>query len=212
MKTESLILAVLFLLTGCSSGKLALTRDSAPVMRVMLDPDSIQGDDYNAIQALLVESGKWFVVDRSAGYRAALKEQDRLHRGKTDRFDDTEKYALFKKLYGVGGVITAHERCDRQAGVFSVYLRCSQTISLTDATTGQVIAATRWVHEGEPSEWSETVERFNQSLPKYMPALNPTSEMKAFRELAKVHASEQKTVKHDFVEEEQEISYERTAE
>ncbi len=129
---KNLIIVAALFIVGCSS-KTPRTVWTDPVMRVMVDPDSIDTANYVRITNALIKNGKFRVIDRGQGYMAARKEQDRLHREKLNRFDDKEKFALWAKMYGVGGIVTAHSQCQRASGVFKgYYLKCLNSLAIKD--------------------------------------------------------------------------------
>lgn len=162
-------------LVGCASTPRNKWTD--PVLRVLLDPDSIGIEDYVRIQNALVNNGRLIVVDRGMGLKAIKKEQDNLHRHDIDRYSDPEKWALYGKLYGVGSVIVAHIQCKRGSSFWNsqnVRINCIQYLAMIHANTGQVLAAV----EGEASEtisndmtylatdWNDTVDALVDKLPK----------------------------------------------
>lgn len=177
MKSRNImILAVLgTVATGCATAR---TRYSDPVMRVMIDPDSIEEMHYTRVQKALVTSGKWTVVDRGAAYQAVKKEQERQHRDDSSRFESKEKWAHWGKLYGVGGIVAAQAQCEVVSRFWSSSptLRCLQYLAVVDARTGEVITAVENESDdgktfyGEmriaPS-WDETVDMLNKAFPKY---------------------------------------------
>lgn len=187
---KNLILVVMaFMMVGCASTR---TRYSDPVMRVMIDPDSIKANEYVRLQAALVQSGKWEVVDRGMAYRALKKEQDRQHVGESGRFGDEEKYARWGELFGVGGIVVARSQCEVAQSSWSgkPILRCLQFLSVVDARTGEVITAV----EGESNDgkhfygqtkvtasWGDTVEQLNESFPEYFEGNKYTSRLVEYR-------------------------------
>ena len=110
---------------------------------VHVPPDSIPADHHVMIQQALVDSGKWFVVDRSSGFKAIKSEQQRLHRDEADRYEDREKWAHWGKMYGVGGIVVAQAQCKKEQGwlLGRWYQVCRQFLSIVDANTGEVITA-----------------------------------------------------------------------
>lgn len=157
-------------LVGCASTP--RTKWTDPVGRVLIDPDSISPEHYVLIQRSLVESGKWFVVDRSKGYKAVKAEQERLHRDEGERFDDREKFARWGKLYGVGGIVVASAQCRKEQGwlIGNWYNHCRQFLSIIDAVTGEVIAAIENTAESAEADfyppWDEAVAKLNSAYPK----------------------------------------------
>src|SRR5665647_827111 len=114
MKFLMTVPMLILLITSCSSPNKQRTKWTDKSMRVMIDPDSIDEENYVQIQSALVRSGKFTVVDRARGMQAAEKEQERLHRNNSDRFEDKEKWAHWGKMYGVGSIIVPHVQCTKE--------------------------------------------------------------------------------------------------
>lgn len=186
-------------LTSCSSRPRTVWTD--PVMRVMVDPDGISARNYVRIVNALKASGKWFVVDRRDGLRAILKEQRMLHRTMADRFKDEEKYSIWGRLYGVGGVVIANAQCHK-SGFWQSTTTCVQNLAIVSANSGEVVATA----EGEnddgdmsyggdirvASDWTDTVGKLNDAFPKNFEKEKYSPEMHAFRAEAKEEAIRQK--------------------
>lgn len=173
MKTLMMLLLAVSMV-GCATAR---TKYTDPVMRVMIDPDSIDQMNYVRVQKALVESGKWRVVDRGAAYSAIKKEQERQYQDESERFANREKWAHWGKMYGVGGVIAAQTQCEIKKGFWNdPILSCFQYLAVVDATTGEVITAVDGIAEdgkhfyGETKvapSWDETVEKLNKSFPTH---------------------------------------------
>lgn len=178
---------VIFILTalcmfGCSSA-VKRTKYSDKTMRVLIDPSSIDSSNHVAIQQALVETGKFFVVDRSKAFAAIVHEQNRQHTSMSDRFEDREKYAQWGKMYGAGGVITAHVQCANNgtgnivttafhlatlATMWSEY-RCSQFLEVIDTATTEVVASIKYDIKADTTknlDWSDAVEALVDSYPE----------------------------------------------
>lgn len=188
-------LLIVSILSGCASERVR-TKWTDPAARVMVDPASIMEEDYVSINTALVQSGKWFVVDRASGLRAIKREQEALHRNEADRFDDKEKYAMWGKLYGVGAVVVGSDKCHGVQGFSRHYTVCNQYLSIIDANSGQVITAVK--KEGVKSEtdnkpeWDETVEALNDAFPRHWEPAKFDDEMNKYRAVAAEHAVRQK--------------------
>lgn len=191
MKKFILLSLLLALVTGCSTPRIR-TKFTDPNHRVMIDPSGINEDVYVRLQTSLVESNKFFVVDRGKGFRAIRGEQDMIHRRDHDRFEDEEKYAMYGKLYSVGAVITAHEVCKWEQGLFSYTLVCHQNMAAIDTITGLVINAASNVARGESASeaptWDDTVDKFNASFPKTWESEKYDKKMLHFRKVAAENA------------------------
>lgn len=171
-------------LVACSSDP-KRTRDSDKTLRVMIDPDSIDSANHVVLQNDLISSGKFYVIDRAAAYKAVKKEQERQHLTEADRFEDKQKYALWAKLYGAGGVVVAHIQCvDNQStgniligvahlatlGVFHKSRVCDQFLELVDTNTAEVISSVRNTYKTDSERyemsWKDSVEKLISSYPE----------------------------------------------
>lgn len=188
------------LLTSCSSKE--RTKWTDPTMRVMVDPDGLSARDYIRIVNALKSSGKWFVVDRKDGLRAIFKEQKMIHRDRPDQFKDEEKYSIWGRLYGVGGVVIGHVDCVKRSGFFSNYTNCKQNLAIVSANSGEVIS-TAETENGDAelnytgdikigSDWTDAVEELNDNFPKNYEKLKYSDNMELFRQEAKEEAVRQK--------------------
>ncbi|MBY0314588.1 MAG: hypothetical protein K2Q26_03650 [Bdellovibrionales bacterium] len=194
MKLTVCILGLACLL-GCASTP--RTKWTDKTMRVMIDPDSIPAEHHVMIQQALVDSGKWFVVDRSSGFRAIKTEQQRLHREESDRYEDREKWAHWGKLYGVGGIVVAHAQCKKEQGwlIGRWYQVCRQYLSIMDANTGEVITAIQTDAESSEAgfypKWDEAVAKLNESYPANFKPFQTSERLEQYRELSKEEAQRQ---------------------
>lgn len=169
---------VLALASGCATSRTKYTDKN---LRVMIDPDHIDEDNYFKLQKALVASGSFVVVDRKQGFTAIKKEQERLHRNEVDRYEDKQKWAHWGKLYGVGGIIVPHNECQKvESGPLfkpGPRVRCHQYLSILDANTGEVIAVAQENVYSErianiygnhylAPEWDDTVDTLMDNYPK----------------------------------------------
>lgn len=200
-------LILIFALCSCST-KEVRTRTSDKSLRTMIDPDSIDPKGYVAIQNALVASGKWYVVDRAQGYKAVLKEQDRQHVEKSNRFSDSNKYAHFGELYGVGSIIVPHAQCASNPstnnvlwgiahlatlGIFYNNYVCSQFIELIDTNTGMLIASIRNEYKtdvplSEQTDWTDAVNKLNDDYPKYFEIITKSQRLEMYEAESKERA------------------------
>jgi hypothetical protein len=165
-----IVFTTLALVFGCAEKR---TKYSDKVMTVMIDPDSIRPDDYVRLQDALVESGKWTVLDRHSAFAAIKKEQGREHKQDQDQFDNARKWAMWGKMYGVGGVVVANAQCQTQTTIFlhEEYLHCLQSLSIVDASTTEVITHISYVQDGDTNQtyiappWDDAVEKLNKAFP-----------------------------------------------
>lgn len=194
---NKIYLCILTLLTACATSD-PRTKWTDRAMRIMVDPASIDADNHVLIEQALVESGKWFVVNRSSGFEAIKTEQERLHRGENDRFDDHEKWALWGRLYGVGGVVTAAIQCRKTSQFITGYhyLSCRQFLSIVDANTGEIIASVQAQNKGDEPDmlptWNDTVASLNQAFPADFKPSRMSPKLTQYREVAAEEAQRQR--------------------
>lgn len=181
---------------GCATPR---TKWTDKTMRVMIDPEGVSAKHYVRIQQALMKSGKWVVVDRGMGYNAIKKEQEREHREQTDRFLDSEKFAHWGKLYGVGGVIVAHSSCIIRDGLFKKnFPTCNQYVAIVDTNTGEVIAAAEGQAEGSSYDydlapsWDDVVADMEDAYPKNYQPNKDHKILRDYKELSHEEATRQK--------------------
>lgn len=199
-------LGIILFFTACTSTPIR-SKWTDPSFRVAIDPTSLPVKDYVRVQQALVESGKFFVVDRGQGFNAVVKEQNIEHgvnkytayqsKRETlgfERFADKERYARIAKLYGVGAIIIGNVQCRNKTGFWTHYSRCLQNLAIVNANTGEVVAAV----EGEDdsaemyyedvvlaSDWKDTVNKLNNSIPTNYSFEKYDSRMQLYREEVK---------------------------
>lgn len=195
-----ILMILIPMITNCASKP--RNKFSDPSMRVMVDPDGIQARDYIRIVSALKKSGKWFVVDRKDGLRAIFKEQKMIHRSYPDKFKDEEKYSIWGRLYGIGGVVIAHVDCARKPGFWSVSTVCKQNLAIVSANSGEILATAEMENDDAVigytgdirigSDWTDAVSELNDNFPKNYEKLKYSDDMELFREEAKEEAVRQK--------------------
>ena len=203
MKDSKLyFLLSIFLFSACSS--MPRTKWTDKNMRVFIDPDSVDAENYVRIQQAIVSSQKFVVIDRAVAFEAVKKEQERLHQGQSaNRFEDKEKFALWGKLFGVGAIIVAHAQCERRAAWWNPannHVVCQQFLSMVDANTGEVFLAVEGENSGPvmaslPSnvpDWKGTVERLLDEYPKEFERHSATKVLVDYQDLSKESAIRQK--------------------
>lgn len=183
-------LALTVLVAACSTNP--ITKWTSPEMRVAIDPDSLDSANYVRIRQALVESGRFFVVDRQDGFKAVVKEQNIEHRDAPNRFGDREKYARMARLFGVGAVVVGHVECMPRHGLFrGDYLYCEQFLALINAVTAEVISEVKGNDDsGEQfygtikiaSDWTATVAKLNSAIPRNYEKEHYDARMKMYRE------------------------------
>lgn len=201
MKVQNIICLSLVILAGCSSAPRTKWTDKS--MRVMIDPDSIDEENYVQIQRAIVGSGKFTVVDRARGMKAMKKEQERTQRTEEDRFADKEKWSHWGKMYGVGSIIVAHVQCRQEHATFNrtkFYLDCRQLLAMVDSNTGEVFVAVEGRNDGPSSydlsymvpDWDETTEKLMSAYPKHYKDENYSKEVLVYQDLSDEHAKRQR--------------------
>lgn len=191
------------LFTACSSAPVARTKWTDKSMRVMIDPDSINEENYVQIQQALVRSGKFTVVDRARGMNAVKKEQELTHRKEEDRFADKEKWSHWGKMYGVGSIIVAHVECTKDSTAFNrtkLYLNCHQFLSMVDSNTGEVFVAVDGRNEGPASydlaymtpDWNEVTDKMVEAYPKAFKPEGYGKEIVTYQDVSGEHGQRQR--------------------
>jgi len=165
----TLILSLCFLTLACSTA-VKRTRSSDPVMRIAIDPKSMNLSSYVRLQRALVESGKFVVVDRSNGFKFIDREQRLQHKDKEKRVGSDERYAEWGKLYGVGGVVVGIQSCQMRTGWGGDYYRCLENLALIDVTTGETLAVSEDTQDTEEKQinpnWTRAVEAMVDNYPR----------------------------------------------
>jgi curli biogenesis system outer membrane secretion channel CsgG len=177
------ILLLLILITA-SSCAVKRTRDSDKGLRVAVDSTGINQEDHAGLQNALVQSGKFYVIDRLRAFKSIKNEQDRLHRTEADRYAPAQKYAHYGKLYGVGSVVVATAKCSgaessKNIIYFAAHLStlgmfdrivCEQILEIVDTNTAEVIASVRVETKKQANElmdWSDVVEELVEAYPTH---------------------------------------------
>lgn len=196
------LIALFLMLSGCSH-KEARTKFTDPVLRILVDSDTIDPKNYVRITNALIKNGKFTVVDRGAGYLAARKEQERLHQDKVDRFDDREKYAHWKKLYGVGGIVIAHSQCQLYTGFTKgLYNKCRINLAIVNSSTGEVITTAEDVAEtdsgyDQAADWSDAVDQLADNFPRHFEKDQSSAKLLEYKEVSKEEAIRAREITSD---------------
>jgi hypothetical protein len=148
-----------------------MTKWTAPEMRIAVYAPDLQDVSVAQVQDALQSTGRFWIVSRGAGLKAIFDEQNMLHRDSHDRFENKEKWAHWGKAHGVGAVILAQDRCHTVADWSGHYsLRCQQSLSMIDASTGELISSAVEIVDGTydrlPPSWDESVEKLVKHIPK----------------------------------------------
>lgn len=172
------IALVAVLTSACSTAPspVVRTKQADPIMRVAIDPENLPEDSYMRLEMALFRDGRFQIVDRGRGFRAALQEQELQHKENGNRFSARDKYALWARMFGVGGVIVAHQSCREFEGFSGlIYNKCHLNLSIIDASTGEIISMGEAKAETEGSQqnpgWGGAVDSLAENFPKTM--INP---------------------------------------
>lgn len=183
--------------SGCSS--VPRTKWTDKTMRIIIDPDGIDANNYVRIQQALVNSGKWVVLDRASAFYAIKKEQERLHRTEADRFEKREKWAIWGRALGAGGIVEAHVQCQNKHHWLteSQYARCQQFISIADSNTTEILAAVENTENGDLNEynlapsWNDVVAMMNDAYPNNFKPKKDSEILENYRDLAAEESTRQ---------------------
>lgn len=162
---KNLMIILMVMSVGCATSR---TRSSDPVMRIAIDADSMPIESYVRLQAALVKSKEFIVIDRAAGFQFMDKEQRMQH--ESNRFEKAERYAEWGKMYGVGGVVVGIQACSAVYGWTGPHLKCQENLSLIDVTTGETLAVSEDTQNTDmqianPS-WEDAVNEMIDHFPK----------------------------------------------
>jgi hypothetical protein len=180
-----LLVLIISILFSCTSEP-KRTRDSDKTLRIMVDPESIDSTQHAILQNELITTGKFYIVDRAKGFHAIKKEQEREQLSEESRFEDSQKYAHWGKLYGVGGVVVANLKCTENPstenilwgvahlatlGIFHYRQICTQLLELLDSNTGEIVTSVRndfkTDSESYKVSWTDVVDKLVDAYPKY---------------------------------------------
>lgn len=204
---RKLIILIALVLIGCGGKTIKRTRYSDPSLRIFLDPASIDEKNFVRIQAALMATGKFFVVTRQAGFRAIKAEQERLHRDEVDRYNDREKWAHWQELYSVNGIVRAASQCSQKYTILQTpYQKCTQFLSIINASTGEVIVAIENVKEAdyrETASWYKTAEILVDNYPENYEVKKWHKKIEDYRDESQEHAIRQKeNISYDEIQKE----------
>ncbi|NUN06651.1 MAG: hypothetical protein HUU57_12925 [Bdellovibrio sp.] len=162
-------------LSGCATPR---TKNTDPAMRVFLSCENLDSKNCLRLKQSLVSSGKWIVVDRDDGLKAAVKEQDFNFKDQDNRVTDRERYAVYGEMFGAGGVFIAGVQCapSKRFWAYKGDHDCVQNLSIVDTKTGVVITSVEDIATdaqhfyGEikvaPS-WGSIVEKLDNAFPSH---------------------------------------------
>jgi hypothetical protein len=159
------------IVSACASQEDTRTKWTDKGMRVMLDADSVDEQNYIRATTAVVKSDKWTVVDRRNAFEAIKKEADREHRQDEERFENKAKWLQWGKLYGIGSVIVPYTDCwlTRNRFTKNETKHCRLSLTLADSNTAEIIVAVEAEQSCSPSEtpdWTEAVEKLADAYPE----------------------------------------------
>lgn len=190
-----ILLALLETLVGCASQP--RNKWSDPIYRTAISPIGITSDSYVRVQNAAVNTGKFFIVDRSQGLQSVMLEQDMTRVSLTrHRFSDRDKFSRLRKLWGVGSVLQCHLQCATKHSVFrfrGFYTMCTESVALVSTSTGAVIATAEnevqaptgdnvWDESQAGPDWTEVVDMLVERIPKNFEKDQYTPEMEEFKQ------------------------------
>ena len=195
---NKIIFALVLVLAGCATSRTILSDKS---LRTALHPDSISPENYAKLQAALVQSKKFVIIDRATGFAAIQREQELEHRDMPARFSEKEKYSMWGRMMGVGSIIVAHTECSKHPSLWQgkVYLSCTQILSIVDSNTGEVIATAQAKSDSESvtdnvtayppaPEWTEVVQQLVENYPEVFEDKEFHGRLKEYRKEAEENA------------------------
>lgn len=183
-------------LLSCSSPE-KRTKYSDKNMRIFLYPNTLKSDDYVRLQSALIKADVWSVLDRKDGYAATLREQERQHRHKSDRFSDEEKFAHWARLRGAGAVIVGHIQCTYSKSIWSSkpINKCYQALNIVDTNTGEIVVGVDGHSAspmGERPDWEEVVDKLINIYPKHFSEEKISERLNRYKLESKEEAQRQK--------------------
>lgn len=173
IRCEYIYLAFLFgyllALTSCASKELR-TVETDQVLRVAIDLSNIDLGNHQALQAALLKSKKFIIVDRGPGM--AMINQERQAQWGVARavFEPANRAAMGGHMMGAGGIITPVIYCKHTWGFWGPSDKCQNSITITSARSGEILGSVSSV--GKPN-WSKLVAEFVESYPEYFQLHEP---------------------------------------
>lgn len=193
MKTLFYIVGLVLVLVTCTRcASTPRNKLTDPTHRVAVDNAGIEAKHFVQIVNALKENGRFIIVDRSRGFEAILKEQEREHKDMPDRFADREKYALWARVFGLGAIIIAHADCTVKSGFFKKnYPHCREYLSMIDARSGEVISSASAEENGDSDDymdlapsWDSVVSDLVDNVPDSYEANKDHKRLLDYKELA----------------------------
>lgn len=154
---------MLITIISCSH-KEARTISSDQVMRVAIDLSNIDLGNHQALQAALLKTKKFIIVDRGPGMKMVNEERQAQWNIGRAVFEPSSRAAMGGHMLGAGGIITPVVICEHYWGFWGGSNKCLSSITITSARTGEIIGAVSM--KGKP-KWEKLVSEFVETYPEY---------------------------------------------
>ena len=188
-----------FLICLCACSSPPRTKWTDVSMRVFVDPDGIDPENYTRIVNALVSSERFSVVDRAEAFRAIKKEQERQHRHESGRFEDREKWAWWGKLLGARTIIVPHVSCRTDQTFWNrdrAERKCLQSLQGANANTGEIFVTVEGTNSAPVShdmpfivpDWDDTVANFVEKYPTEWEKHNYNENVRLYQDVSKERA------------------------
>ena len=159
-------------------------------MRVMVDDSHLDIYNTQKLQAQLIKTKMFEVVDRGAAWNSLKKEQENQWVDEKYRYEESEKYAHWGKLYGVGAVLAPTFYCIVKQSIWRPGSRikaCTQMLNMVDANTGRIIASenTEGAYDShEILDWEDIIDKLYDAYSDYNATKETdyTGELKNYRQ------------------------------
>lgn len=161
--TKLSLFFMLISIISCSH-KEVRTISSDQVLRVAIDLSNIDLGNHQALQAALLKSKKFVIVDRGPGM--AMINQERQAQWNVGRavFEPSSRAAMGGHILGAGGIITPVITCQHHWGFWGASDKCQTSLTITSARTGEILGAVS--SNGKP-KWEKLVAEFIETYPEY---------------------------------------------
>lgn len=193
MKTVCTLFFVLFLIS-CSS-KEKRTVQSDQVLRVAIDLSNIDLGNHQALQAALLKTKKFVIVDRGPGMKMINEERQSQWGLGRAVFEPGKRAALGGHIMGAGGIITPIVFCEHYWGFWGASNKCLSSLTITSARTGEILGSVSM--KGKP-KWDKLVSEFVDTYPEYFTADQPTG-TRLQEEKEQLEKSEETYVPGEFI-------------
>lgn len=157
-------LICLCLLVACASQE-KRTVSTDQCLRVAINTEFIPNiGEFQAIQAALLKSHKFIIVDRGPSMNMINKERQAQWGVTRSLFEPSSTAAMGGHILGAGAVITPSISCTHHWGFWGGTDKCISGLSLTSARTGELLAGVS--KNGKPN-WEKIVSEFIETYPEY---------------------------------------------